>query len=211
MKRRGFSIKRVRQDGSCLFRAVSQHVYGDEEMHDHVRALCVDHLSKEREFFARYVTEDFEHYLARKRQPQTFGNHVEMHAMSEMYARPIHVYCYSDEPINTFQPEGCEGLPPICLSYHNRNHFNALIDLDAPSVGVGLGLPAYQPSADRQRELKHAQAASEGEHVEQLLLAASAAESERAAIEEEMERAALAVRAHRAPRGARRARRGARG
>lgn len=42
----------------------------------------------------QYVTEDFNTYIARKRLDQTHGNHVEIHAMSELYNRPIEVYCY---------------------------------------------------------------------------------------------------------------------
>jgi len=42
----------------------------------------------------QYVTEDFNTYIARKRLDRTHGNHVEIHAMSELYNRPIEVYCY---------------------------------------------------------------------------------------------------------------------
>lgn len=42
----------------------------------------------------QYVTEDFNTYIARKQLDRTHGNHVEIHAMSELYNRPIEVYCY---------------------------------------------------------------------------------------------------------------------
>lgn len=42
----------------------------------------------------QYVTEDFNTYIARKRLDGTHGNHVEIHAISEIYNRPIEVYCY---------------------------------------------------------------------------------------------------------------------
>jgi len=41
-----------------------------------------------------YITEDFNTYIARKRLDHTHGNHVEIHAMSELYNRKIEVYCY---------------------------------------------------------------------------------------------------------------------
>jgi len=31
--------------------------------------------------------------------------------------------------------------PPIRLSYHFGNHYNSVRDPEAPSIGVGLGLP----------------------------------------------------------------------
>lgn len=48
MARRGLRLKRMLQDGNCLFRAVSDRVYGDAEMHDVVRRLCMDYVSQAR-------------------------------------------------------------------------------------------------------------------------------------------------------------------
>ena len=49
------------------------------------------------------MTEDIHEYIARKRYLGVHGNHLEIQALSEMYNRPIHIYCYSAEPINMFQ------------------------------------------------------------------------------------------------------------
>lgn len=49
---------------------------------------------KNKDFFAPYVTEDFDKYIARKRKWNVHGNHLEIQAMSEMYNRTIEVYCY---------------------------------------------------------------------------------------------------------------------
>ena len=32
------------EDGACLFRAVADQLYGDEEMHQCVRAQCMDYI-----------------------------------------------------------------------------------------------------------------------------------------------------------------------
>lgn len=44
MRKRGFIIKRMGEDGACLFRAVSDQVYGDQEMHSMVRKHCMDYI-----------------------------------------------------------------------------------------------------------------------------------------------------------------------
>lgn len=36
-------------------------------------------------------------------------------------------------------------LSPIRLSYHQEGHYNAVVDPYEPNIGVGLGLPNYQP------------------------------------------------------------------
>jgi hypothetical protein len=42
--RKGFIIKQMEQDGACLFRAVADQVYGDQEMHAIVRSHCMDYI-----------------------------------------------------------------------------------------------------------------------------------------------------------------------
>ena len=34
----------MEQDGNCLFRAVADQVYGDQEMHAVVRSHCMDYI-----------------------------------------------------------------------------------------------------------------------------------------------------------------------
>lgn len=54
MRKRGFTIKRMGEDGACLFRAVSDQVYGDQEMHSTVRKNCMDYIVSVL-FFARIL------------------------------------------------------------------------------------------------------------------------------------------------------------
>ena len=41
---KGFEIRRMVEDGNCLFRAVADQVYGDSESHDMTRQLCMDYM-----------------------------------------------------------------------------------------------------------------------------------------------------------------------
>ena len=41
---RDLCIKSMGKDGACLFRAVADQVYGDQEMHSIVRQTCVDYM-----------------------------------------------------------------------------------------------------------------------------------------------------------------------
>lgn len=121
---RGLEIKHMATDGNCLFRSVADRVYGDAEMHDVVRRLCIEHIDQSREHFSQYITEDFNAYVQRKRRDGVYGNHVEIQAISEMYNRPVHVYDVhgsADEPMNAFATS-TEGEPgaPLRLSYHGR-------------------------------------------------------------------------------------------
>ena len=47
-------------------------------MHNVVRKLCMDYMSKNSDHFSQFVTEDFNDYVRRKRNEHEHGNHVEM-------------------------------------------------------------------------------------------------------------------------------------
>ncbi|XGW18383.1 hypothetical protein V3C99_002762 [Haemonchus contortus] len=167
---RGFEIKVVRGDGACMFRAVADQLYADQDMHGEVRRLCMDYMERNRDHFAPFVAENFSSYVARKRQPGQHGNHVELQAISEMFARPIEIYEYSENPRNVFYPtiRSLDVNVPIRLSYHGSSHYNSVVDPFAPSVGIGLGLPNYYPCG--ANNLRDAVKESEERSVEQAIL-----------------------------------------
>ncbi|KAK7488560.1 hypothetical protein BaRGS_00020177 [Batillaria attramentaria] len=167
---KGYIIKKMGEDGACLFRAVADQIYGDQEMNSSVRNMCIDYMAKNAEFFSQYVTEDFKTYLNRKRMDNCHGNHLEIQAIAELFNRPVEVYQYSIEPINTFHSAYKTDNEPIRISYHGGVHYNSVVDPRKATIGVGLGLPGYQPGlADRnlmEKALKH----SEDHHLEKAML-----------------------------------------
>ena len=44
MRKKGYIIKSMVEDGSCLFRAVADQIFGDQEMHGVVRNHCMDYI-----------------------------------------------------------------------------------------------------------------------------------------------------------------------
>jgi OTU domain-containing protein 5 len=111
------------------------------------------------------VTEDFSQYVTRKSRDGCFGNNVEIQCIAEIFNRPVHVYSYSADPINIFHGNyDAKALPPIRLSYHGGNHYNAVIDPYEATVGVGLGLPGMVPGEAEKQQMEKAIAMSE-EHM----------------------------------------------
>ena len=195
LAKRGLELKRMAQDGNCLFRCVADRVYGDAEMHDVVRRLCMEHMEKERDHFSQYLTQDFDAYVARKRRDRTFGNHLEIQAISEIYNRPVHVFDghgEAAEPMNTFAAE-TEGDPgaPLRLSYHGRSHYNVLVDPSHADVGEGLGLPGFQPGLADKLQVEQARDASEASALEAQLISEAARSSEMEMTQDAILQAAL--------------------
>lgn len=170
IKRKGFIIKKMEEDGACLFRAVADQVYGDQDMHAVVRNHCMDYIAANGDYFSHYVTEDFDRYVNRKRRDYVHGNHIEMQAMSEMYNRTVEVFCYGTEPINIFHGKHKTDNEPIRLSYHRGSHYNSIVDPYKATIGVGLGLPSYTPGLAEKNLMKEAVSVSEDFHIEQTML-----------------------------------------
>uniref|UniRef100_A0A8C6NR11 ubiquitinyl hydrolase 1 n=1 Tax=Nothobranchius furzeri TaxID=105023 RepID=A0A8C6NR11_NOTFU len=149
---------------------LTDQVYGDQDMHEVVRKHCMDYLVKNADYFSNYVTEDFTTYINRKRKNNCHGNHIEMQAMAEMYNRPVEVYQYSTEPINTFHGIHQNNDEPIRVSYHRNIHYNSVVNPNKATIGVGLGLPAFKPGYADQSLMKSAIKTSEESWIEQQML-----------------------------------------
>jgi len=127
-------------------------------MHGDVRKQCMDHMEHDQEHFSQFVTgEPFLQYVARTRQDGVHGNNPEIQASSELFNRPIEVFTPENgsSPLNIFHAEYKNGDVPIRLSYHDGNHYNAVIDPSRSTYGLGLGLPGLKPGlADKMQMAK---------------------------------------------------------
>ena len=67
-------------------------------------------------------------------------------------------------------PEGRLGRP-LRLSYHGRNHYNALHSPDEPEVGEGLGLPGLQLGLADRTQMQQALSESEAAALDDQIMA----------------------------------------
>ena len=138
-----FFIKKMKGDGNCMFRAVSDQIYGNEDYHDIIREKCMDYLLIEREFFSQFVeggNKEFDNYINMKRKSGVWGDDIELQAISEIYNRPIEIYSGSNKPLKTFHENVKEFnlkdesdknkkyfISPIRVSYHGKEHYNSVV------------------------------------------------------------------------------------
>ncbi|KAH9623537.1 hypothetical protein KSS87_014711 [Heliosperma pusillum] len=198
---KGLEVKRMLEDGNCLFRAVADQVYGDPEAYDLTRQMCIDYMvgalldlfsfflqERERDHFSQFITEGFTSYCKRKRRDKVYGNNVEIQSLSEMYNRPIHIYSYSTEPINIFHGNYNTDLPPIRLSFHHGNHYNSLVDPRRLNVGAGLGFGSLRGRNVDRDQVKAAIKAQQDQQIDNALLAEGRFYSDLELTEKEIER-----------------------
>ena len=138
-------IREVNSDGNCMFRAVSDQVYGKDDYYGLLREKCMDYIVILRSFFEPFIEDDFDSYIREKRKNQTWGDDIELEALSEIYNRPIEIYKGSNIPLKTFHENkyfsddeeyknNNFSLTPIRLSYHNKNHYNSIIPLESDKI-----------------------------------------------------------------------------
>lgn len=190
---KGYEVKRMSEDGNCLFRAVADQVYGDSEAYDLARQMCIDYMERERDHFSQFITEGFTSYCKRKRRDKVYGNNVEIQALSEMYNRPIHIYSYSTEPINIFHGSYNTDTPPIRLSYHHGNHYNSLVDPRRLSIGAGLGFSCLQGTNVDKDKVKAAIKAQQDQQIDNALMAEARFCSDMELTEKEIEHMVMAA------------------
>ena len=75
-------IIEVEGDGNCLFRAISDQIYGTEKFHRYIRKITMDYIEIEKDFFVNYIVgennNDFENYVKWKREDGVWGDDVEI-------------------------------------------------------------------------------------------------------------------------------------
>lgn len=138
-----FSLKRKKQapDGNCLFRSISDQVYGDPRYHAIVRGYTVDYMQIQQNSFQPFVAQsmrDFKVYLRLMRCNGTnykavWGGEPELQAMSELYQRHIIVFsarartgeAYVHAEYGTgFKQSKSE---PIRLNFYQYGHYDSAV------------------------------------------------------------------------------------
>ena len=80
---------------TCLtFASVADQMYGSEDRHLEVRQDCMDYINAHKDFFCCFLTdsETFEAYVKRKRQPNAFGNALEIQGIADLYKACIDIF-----------------------------------------------------------------------------------------------------------------------
>ncbi|ETO82751.1 hypothetical protein F444_03119 [Phytophthora nicotianae P1976] len=91
--RLGWEVAPIRKDGNCLFRALSDQLYGHERRHLELRRRLVDFIDLERAFFEPFVAgEGVVEYCARLREAGAWGGHPELVAASRLLGVNIIVH-----------------------------------------------------------------------------------------------------------------------
>ncbi|GAA6046826.1 hypothetical protein JCM3770_005662 [Rhodotorula araucariae] len=93
----GLYAANILGDGNCLFRALSDQLYGSPSMHHAIRQEICDYLAANPDKYRLFVDEDsvkggFDGHVREMRQNGTYGTNIELSAFVARYRRPVKVY-----------------------------------------------------------------------------------------------------------------------
>lgn len=123
----------VSGDGNCLFRSISDQVYGTDKHNLIIREKCMDYIEKNSLYYSQFIEggeKNMKAYITRKRKSGVWGDNLEIQALSEIYKRHIEIYVNVDKPINSPNSNLYANRFPIKISYHGERHYNSMV----PSV-----------------------------------------------------------------------------
>ena len=125
LKSKGLVRKEIPKDGACLFRAVSEQIFGSQEYHYYIRQKVVDTLVEEKERFINFVEGiPYDHYLFQMRKYDTWGGEIELHAISSCFLVNIEIYSADLEYKIPEDPFPSNKKIQLCFS--NGNHYDCV-------------------------------------------------------------------------------------
>jgi hypothetical protein len=136
LRRARLTVQPMEGDGNCLFRSVSDQVYGTPDHHALVRSSCMDYIESEARYFMPYIEggeEGFRRYIAAKRLDGTWGDDPEIQACCELYNRSAEIWAFDGEAgaqrLRTFHEVpsgGGRALLPMRLSFYGGGHYDSI-------------------------------------------------------------------------------------
>lgn len=125
-------------DGNCLFRALSDQIYGNEGKHAEIRNRTVAYLKDHAEHFSAFIGEygeTWDKYIVRMARDGTYGGHLEIVAFAETYGYEIIIYqadfMYAVQPSTAEKVHG-----KVHIAYHTWEHYSSVRNKNGPHQGL---------------------------------------------------------------------------
>ncbi|KAK3233845.1 hypothetical protein CYMTET_55884 [Cymbomonas tetramitiformis] len=109
-------------DGNCLFRSISNQLFGTQDWHGHIRARACEWIDQRRESYMPFFdgrSQDFTRWLNRMKRSRVWGNELTLRAIADVYGITIHVVQSTSENWHViYEPE----LAKIPKAYVSHKH-----------------------------------------------------------------------------------------
>ena len=128
------TIVKIKKDGNCLFRALAEQIWGNQDLHAACRHRVVEYMVRNPHEFGGFYTEkeagSFESYCNKMSRDGEWGGHLELHAAAKVFQVNIHIRRSGDSgqrrglgPSAIYNFNGAKALH---LSYCWGNHYDSV-------------------------------------------------------------------------------------
>lgn len=145
LKRLGLYASGIEGDGNCLFRAMSDQLYGDHgAMHGRIRCQVVNYMKQNSAYFSMFLGSEFgetwSSYLNRMAKDGVYGDNVEIVAFANCYHVNVVIYQHEHLFIVSCQ-DGSQDAMNVHIAYHDWEHYSSVRNREGPHKG----LPEVRP------------------------------------------------------------------
>jgi len=126
-------------DGNCTFRAAAYLLFGSQNEHLKLRQLVADYLEKEESHFKDFMPTcetSYKEYVNKIRTNATWGDEIEIAAISEIFTKKIEIYKRNGNflnLLNTCNDQIIGDGEPLRLLY-SGNHYDAIFPRSTPRM-----------------------------------------------------------------------------
>lgn len=146
----GLYAANITGDGNCLFRALSDQLYGYPNQHAILRQSVCDYLESHSDKFAAFidVEKPFEEYVRSMRQSGTYGGHLELSAFAHLKQKEIKIV----QPGLVYVVSG-DDESPQAIQERERKEYERLMAQSRSEPG-SEGPPPSERTLRRMRRAK---------------------------------------------------------
>ncbi|KAL5565752.1 hypothetical protein UlMin_028916 [Ulmus minor] len=129
--------RKVKGDGNCQFRALSDQIYRTPVHHKFVRQQIVTQLKSNPEIYEGYVPMAYADYLQKMSKSGEWGDHVTLQAAADSYGVKIFVMTsFKETSYIEIIPNVERSSKVICLSFWAEVHYNSIYPEGAGQIWV---------------------------------------------------------------------------
>ena len=130
----GVTEKKIKGDGNCQFRSISDQLFGTPERYEEVRKMVVDQLRTKREEYEAFVPDDYEDYVNNMAMDGEWGDHLTLKAASDVYGRRMCILSsYEKNFLIEITPLEVKHPRVLWLSFWAEVHYNSIYPAGAHS------------------------------------------------------------------------------
>ncbi|EFN54571.1 hypothetical protein CHLNCDRAFT_13137, partial [Chlorella variabilis] len=119
--------RRIKGDGNCQFRSLSDQLFRTPRLHGFVRERVCKQLATEPQRYSGFVPGGYQQYCADMARSGTWGDHVTLQAAADHFGLRIFVLAsYHSSAVLWIDPQEQRSRRVLWLSFWAEVHYNSL-------------------------------------------------------------------------------------